>query len=69
VADCFCAAILHQGLVQQCVPILLTGGGLPNGLLCGGELRVELGAIAAIGLPGYEYGDGQKDWDENLCEF
>jgi hypothetical protein len=65
----FLSCYLREGLGQLCVAVVLTSGGLGDGLLSGGELRGELGAVAAIGLPGNEDGDGQENGNENLCEL
>jgi hypothetical protein len=65
----FLSCYLSQRLVQKGVAVVLASGSLGDGLLSGGELRGELGAVAAVGLPGYEDGDGQENGDENLCEL
>lgn len=54
----FLGGELGEGLRELGVAIFLAGGGLSDDLLRGGELGGELGAIAAVGLPGEEEGQG-----------
>ena len=50
------------------VAVFLVSGCFGDGLLRSGELRSELGAVAAVGLPGENEGDGDRGGDERLRE-
>lgn len=63
-AGIFLGRELGEGLRELGVAIFLVGGGLGDDLLRGGELRGELGAIAAVGLPGEEKGQRDDRGDE-----
>jgi hypothetical protein len=65
----FLGSYLSERLVQHCVSIMLTSGGLGDGLLCGSKLRGKLRAIAAVRFPRYEDAYGQDNGDKNLCEL
>jgi hypothetical protein len=57
-----------EGLRELGVAVALAEGGLGKRLIGGGEIGGELGALAAVGAPGDEHGDGEGGGDEEFCE-
>ena len=55
-----------EGLRELGVAFVLAGGGLRQGLIGGGEIGGELGAVATVSAPGDDDGDGEGGGDEEF---